>query len=107
MYFAIVKLVFEDEGATSGDRKDLRTLVEKIRSKFKVAAAMLGENEGDGLAIAALGSSEERLTQTLDAISDFCEDSGFGRIASEQALMDHMDTLQEDPSQDDDDGRNH
>lgn len=97
MYFAVVKLVFEDEGVSgSEDRKDLRTLVEKIRSKFKVAAAALGEEQvGGGLAVAALASSEERLTQTLDAIADFCEDSGFGRIASEQALMDDIESLSE------------
>lgn len=93
MYFAIVKLNFES-GETSGDRKELRSLVEKIRAKFKVAAAITETGGDPAVAIAALASSEERLSQTLDAITDFCENSGFGRIASEQALLDHIDTLE-------------
>lgn len=95
MYFAVVKLQFEDEGGRDKDRKDLRNLADKIRSKFKVAAAVSEGEGGEGLAVAALASSEERLTQTLDAISDYCENSGFGRIGSELALLDHIDTLAE------------
>lgn len=98
MYFAILKINFEFDGGTSDDRKDLRSLVEKLRAKFKIAAAVVTGDGGDAsVAVAALASSEERLSHTLDAITDFCEDSGFGRIASEQALLDHIDNLEELP----------
>lgn len=94
MYFAVAKLGFEDAGEERGqDRKDLRSLADKIRSRFKVAAACdLGEG-GPTLAIAALGSSAERLSQTLDAIIELCEDSGFGRVENEETLLDHIDAL--------------
>jgi uncharacterized protein YlxP (DUF503 family) len=100
-----VKITFEDEpdapaakpdSRQGGGRRDLHTLVERIRGKFKVcAAAISGEDVGEGasLAVTALGSSEEKLSRTLDAIVDFCEESGFGRIASEEALLDHIDAL--------------
>ncbi len=95
MYFAVVKLNFE-AGTLPADRKSLRSLVEKLRARFKVCAAVCGDEEEGGvsaIAITALGSSEERLSQTLDAISEFCETAGFGRVESEQALMDHVDAI--------------
>ncbi|MCX6111587.1 MAG: DUF503 family protein [Proteobacteria bacterium] len=104
MYFAVVKISFEAATDPGFDRKALRSLSEKIRARFKVCAAAAGGDESSDtvLAIAALGSSEERLTNTLDAISEFCEASGFGRIASEQTLMDHIDALADFVSDEDD-----
>jgi uncharacterized protein YlxP (DUF503 family) len=94
MYFAVVKLSFEAATDSSQDRKDLRQLTEKIRARFKVCAAACNDDpEGTAIAITALGSSEERLSHTLDAIAEFCETSGYGRILSEQTLMDHLDAL--------------
>jgi uncharacterized protein YlxP (DUF503 family) len=95
MYVAIAKFSFEEGPATGDDRRELRSLAEKLRAKFKVSAAACDE-DGTGpsaIAIAALGSSAERLSKTLDAISEFCEASGFGRVESEQALLDHLDNL--------------
>ena len=95
MYFAVVKLSFEKGPETTEDKKALRSLVEKLRARFKVCAAAC-EDEPSGqaaVAVTALASSEERLTHTLDAITEFCETSGFGRIESEQALLDHLDSL--------------
>ena len=94
MYFAVVKLSFEDVvRSSSDDRKELFALVEKIRTRFKVCAAAVEEGDATAIAVTALGSSEARLTQTLDAITDFCENSGFGRLDSEQTLMDHIDAV--------------
>ncbi len=96
VYFAVIKLTFEQGPETKDDRKALRNLAEKIRARFKVCAAACGEDGDAGstsIAVAALGSSEERLTHTLDAITEFCEASGFGRVESEQALLDHIDAV--------------
>ncbi len=98
MYFAVMKLTFDDDARTSDDHKELRALAEKIRARFKACAAACEDEAGGGtgaLAVTALASTEERLTQTLDAITDFCETSGYGRVASEQALLDHIDALAE------------
>ena len=102
MYFAIAKITFEAEdmgelrAATAGKR-DLHQLVEKIRVKFKVCAAAIDSaaQGGDAIAITALGSTEDRLTRSLDAILEFCEESGYGRIGSEEALVDHIDVIGE------------
>jgi uncharacterized protein YlxP (DUF503 family) len=99
MYVAIAKLTFEEGPKTADDRKELRALTEKLRARFKVSAAAVEETGSGGataLAVAALGSSAERLSKTLDAIAEFCEASGFGRVESEQALLDHLDNLTED-----------
>jgi uncharacterized protein YlxP (DUF503 family) len=94
MYFAVVKLGFETNFDSELDRRELRQLAEKIRARFKVCAAVHEHNDaGPSLAIAALSSSAERLDQTLDAISEFCESSGYGRVESEQSLVDHIDAL--------------
>ncbi len=103
MYFAIAKITFEEElGAdnlrpgTAGKR-DLHQLVEKIRAKFKVCAAAIESDSmgSDAIAITALGSSEDRLTRSLDGILGFCEESGYGRVGSEETLIDHIDVISE------------
>lgn len=103
MYFAVVKLTFESGPAGPRDRKELHSLAEKLRSRFKVCAAACSNEEDDGsssLALTALGSSEEKLSGILDAIGEFCESSGFGRVASETALMDDIEALQDYETED-------
>jgi hypothetical protein len=95
MYFAVVKLTFEAAARldAEADRRELRALAEKLRARFKVCAAVC-ESPGDvpALAVTALGSSAEKLSQSLDALSEFCETS-YGRIESEEALLDHVDNV--------------
>ena len=95
MYFAVVKLTFEPDAQSAEDRRDLQALALKLRVRFKVCAAAIVDASEQGpaaIAIAALASHEERLSQTLDAISEFCETS-YGPIASEQSLMDEIDAI--------------
>ena len=94
MYFAVSKLTFSAQPRLEDDAQAFRALAEKIRSRFKVCAAFYQTDAGDFcLAVTALGSTTERLSQTLDRISTFCEDAGFGRVESEEALLDHIDHL--------------
>ena len=96
MYFAVSKLIFSTQPGLVDDAQAFRALAEKIRTRFKVCAAFYQRDTGDScLAITALGSTAERLGQTLDKIASFCEDSGFGRVESEEALLDHIDHLAE------------
>lgn len=96
MYFAVSKLTFSTQPGPLDDPQAFRALAEKIRARFKVCAAFYQTGGGDPcLAISALGSTVERLSQTLDKIASFCEDSGFGRVESEEALLDHIDHLAE------------
>lgn len=98
MYFAISHIFIEVESHPSGDStldRDLKQLAEKIRSRFKVCAAYTTTPGADanGIAVAALGPHEERLSRQLDAIVEFCEQSGIGRVINEQALIDHIDNI--------------
>ncbi len=96
MYFAVSKLMFSSQAGLEDDAQAYRSLADKIRTRFKVCAAFYQTDSGEYcLAITALGSTAERLSQTLDKISTFCEDAGFGRVESEEALLDHMDHLAE------------
>jgi uncharacterized protein YlxP (DUF503 family) len=99
MFFAVAKFAFEPAGKSlSDDRKELRNLVEKIRSRFKVSCAIVSEEDDEGttaIAIAALGGSEEALSRTLDGVAEFCETAGFGRVESEQTLLDHISALED------------
>ena len=99
MYFAVAKFSFESSGKPgTDDRKELRSLVEKIRSRFKVSCAIVSQEDDAGttaIAVSALGGTEEALDRTLDGIAEFCESAGFGRIESEQTLLDHIDALEE------------
>lgn len=99
MYFAVAKFTFEQTGkGLSDDRKELRNLVEKIRSRFRVSCAIVSDEESNGesaIAVAALASSEEALSRNLDSIAEFCETAGFGRVESEQTLLDHIDAIED------------
>ena len=83
---------------TGNDKKDFYALVDKVRSKFKVCVKPSVEFQKEGepsLVIASLNSSEAELHKELDHIADFCEDSGFGRIAAEVSFVDHVDMIAE------------
>ena len=94
MYVAVIKLTFDLDAGPRPDERALASAAEKIRARFKVAVAALPED--GALAIAALGSSESRLSQTLDAIAELCERSGLGRVDTESARLDDLDAFLED-----------
>lgn len=97
MHFAVMKLSFEaDTSIRSQDAdRELKNLAEKVRARFKVsAAAILDDASGlPGIAVAALGSNSEKLSQTLDAIVSFCEQAGLGRIDHEDSILDDIDAI--------------
>lgn len=98
MFFGITKITFDIDSKTIHDRKKMRSLCDGIQKRFKVSAQPIGDPEEEGeasVAIAALAPSEKQMTTLLDNISDFCENSGFGRVASEEALVDHVDSIGE------------
>ncbi len=97
MHFAIVKITFEyDQDAPPPERKDVASMIEKIRARFRVVVMPMSVAEEDGdtsIAYVSLAHSEESLNKQLDAISAFCEECGFGRVADEAVLMDDIDTI--------------
>ncbi len=98
MFFAVTKFTFDIDTETSFDVKDLKSLTEKVRARFKVCARPCRENDDSGdvsFAVAALADTEEKLARTLDDIAAFCEESGFGRIEFEKTLMDHIDGIED------------
>lgn len=101
MYFAIAQLELDLDEARPGSGHDMQKIVDKIRSRFRVS--VLGNLSADGtileLSIAAIDRTENDLIQTLDAISKLCEDEGLGRILSEKTLLDHMDTIESNESE--------
>jgi uncharacterized protein YlxP (DUF503 family) len=104
VYFAISHIFIEPESAKGHNLSpDLKRLAEKIRSRFKVCAACTSSNqraEAHGIAVAALGSDEEKLSQLIDSIVAFCEQSGFGRVTNEEALIDHIDHISQSEEND-------
>lgn len=112
MYFAIMKLTFsthEGEAASTSVKQELNALTEKLRARFRIAIlpGQMQDGEPPTLAMASLAHSEEALARQLDAICEFCESSGFGRIESERTLLDHIDAFGDDEGDedtDDDDG---
>lgn len=94
-----MKLSFDSEdGAPTDAGRDLANLAEKLRQRFRVCAAACpshGGTHSQAIAIAALASSEDKLTQLLDAIVGFCDAFGLGRVSSEETLFDHVDEIGE------------
>jgi hypothetical protein len=97
MYFCISKLVFDFDVRLQPDDRELKALAEKIRKRFKVVAkpVALTDSGEIAMALAGLDRSQERLSRTLDEISELCEQAGLGRIDREICLMDHFDNIED------------
>ncbi len=97
-------IYIESESAKGQDlTTDLKRLAEKIRGRFKVCAACTSGNqrsEAHGIAIAALGAEEEKLSRLIDSIVAFCEQSGIGRVTNEEALIDHIEHINQSEEED-------
>jgi len=94
MYFAISKITFESE-LTSYDHKELKSLTEKIRARFKVTVRISEDFQKKGIpsiVLAALNPQQEALSRLLDSVVEFCELSGFGRIAEEKTILEDLES---------------
>lgn len=91
MYFAVSKFRFEEPLPM----RDLHALVKKVQSRFPVCVRSCQDHgdQGSAFVVASLGERETGLSQQLDAIAAFVEGCGYGRIASEDVLFDHVDNL--------------
>jgi len=94
MYFAVTKLCFDLDTSTPHDSKALSSLCEKLRKKFKASVAPCPIKDGDAsVAIALLHRTEQQISNTLDDIAEFCENSGIGRVKEEHTLIDSIDSI--------------
>ena len=89
MYFIVTKLVFESQ-PTQNDARELAQLADKLRQRFRISIQIADEfHKGGsaGIVVAAVHSNEMQLSNLIDEIADACENSGFGRIQSEQTIL--------------------
>lgn len=96
MYIGVVKYIFEDSGVTDNDQRELASLVEKLRSRFKATIRIADDSRRNGeMAIIAvmLQPAESEVQREIDALALFCEQSGFARISGELIFLDHVDAL--------------
>lgn len=98
MFFVVTKLTFERQ-STPHDAKDLAALVDKLRARFRISVEISEEfykmNQA-AIMVAAIHTDEMKLSNLIDKISDACEDSGFGRIYSENTILEDFEAFQED-----------
>jgi uncharacterized protein YlxP (DUF503 family) len=95
MYFAVAQITFEDE-VTSYDYKELKSLTEKLRARFRICVRVADgspQSAPPAIVIAALHPQQESLSRLLDQVVEFCENSGFGRIAEERTILEHLESL--------------
>ena len=93
MFFAVSKISFAVESSSYTGR-ELHTLVEKIRARFRVCVMAYSDTSDATIAITSLALSEEALNKQIDQIIELCESSGFGRVASEATLLDSVDSIE-------------
>lgn len=94
MYVAVSKIVFE-AGESPYDNREIKSLVTSLEKRFAICAKNC-KDPGTGqysIVTTLLDHKQESLNQRLDKISDFCEESGFGRIESERTFFEHIDNL--------------
>lgn len=98
MFFVVTKLTFERQ-STPRDAKELAALVDKLKARFRISVEIADEfhkNGQAGILVAAVHSDEMKLSNLIDKISDACEDSGFGRIYSENTILEDFEAFQEE-----------
>lgn len=98
MFFVVTKLTFERQ-STPHDAKALAALVDKLRARFRISVEVADEFHKGGEAavvVAAVHPSDMKLSSLIDAISDACEDSGFGRIHSENTILEDFESFQDE-----------
>lgn len=101
MYFALTHIKFEEDYEKESRRRDqrileIKRLADRVRGQFKVCAMVTfhpNSEEPLGIAVAALGTQDEKLSKLLDSIVEFCEKSGYARVQEELALIDSIDIL--------------
>lgn len=97
MFFAISKITFDLDTETTGDGKQIKALVQKIRANFKVCVkSHISDNHDISIVVATLAKYEKTLHEQLDSIAAFCEESGFARIGEERTLIDDVDAVMEE-----------
>ena len=94
MFVAVSRITFES-GETSYDQKELKSLTESLKKRFQVCVKVDREAQsfGHSIVVTCLDHKNETLSSRLDKISLFCEESGFGRIESEETFFDHVENL--------------
>lgn len=97
MYISLLDIVLEWEQATANDRKEIASLVQKIRSRYKLTVN--SEYEGEewvNIYVAFLHPKESSIKNLADEICDLCERSGIGRIAEVELNLESLLTDDDD-----------
>lgn len=97
MYIGLLDIVLEWEQATANDRKEIASLVQKIRSRYKLTVN--SEYEGEewvNIYVAFLHPKESSIKNLADEICDLCERSGIGRIAEVELNLESLLTDDDD-----------
>ena len=93
MFVAVSRLTFEDE-PSAYDNKELKSLCERIKSRFQVCVKVENSSQSfPRIVISALEHSQAVLDKKLDQVTDYCENSGFGRISQEEVFYEHVENL--------------
>ena len=90
MFYCITRITFDPDSTEAHDKRSLGHFARRVRERFGVAVAPMGGTSDDpvmGLAVAAVGEREDKLSSTMDAVVKFCEDDGFARIGSESSFI--------------------
>ena len=99
MYCALIKVEFGMETLTGNETKDLASLAQRMRRKFKVAVQTQASQSGKGftgLVVVALAHRDQELRRLMEEVVEECEASGFGRVTEEQGMIDHIDRFLEE-----------
>lgn len=92
MFYCISRLSFTPSTDPDEDIKQLGILCNRLRQRFKIAVKIdkSGSISPPRIVIAHLNENQALLSKKIDQVIEFCEDSGFGRVESEDAILDFL-----------------
>ena len=88
-----VVLRLEGNSSLKGKRKVVKSILGRVKSRFNVAVAEVGEQDTYGLAVlgfSVCGSDHRILNTVLDNILDFIEDNADAEVADSRMEFDHF-----------------
>lgn len=102
MYIGLLDICLEWDQPTKNDRKEIASLVQKIRSRFKLTVnSEYEDEEWVNIYVAFLHPKEATIKNLADEVCDLCERVGIGRIAEVDLSIESLVSDDEDDDFDD------
>ena len=95
MVFCVSKIGFYAGTDLNEDLRQLTILCKKLKKRFNICV-MIDRKASQirpTILLSCIHESDNELSKLLDQVTDFCEESGYGRVEEESSFFESFDNL--------------